>query len=158
MSSRPIRIFLLLASIVALAAVTLPLYRRFAGLTPSVPDLSKTLTTPDYEALRTQGRNLTADEAQAIEHHLKRDPDDFAQCCRLLAYAYRHRQDSATALTAYHAHVLWVVENRPATPVAVWPECLPLPFTESLGASRSRHTRTPAGGRDDRVRNSVRHG
>ena len=71
--------------------------------------------------LAEEGRRLTRAQARALESELAAQPDDLDLRTRLLSYYMgRHYQRGADN-SARNAHILWLIANRPAAPVAGLP-------------------------------------
>jgi len=97
---------------IAIAACALPLVCSVAALqlaqTPSTPNMR-----PGIAQLWTEGSKLTAAEAQQLEDHLARDPEDLAPRGKLISYYREHAMDAPRM-----QHLSWLVEHHPESEIA----------------------------------------
>jgi tetratricopeptide (TPR) repeat protein len=73
-------------------------------------------TMIEVQRLLADGRKLTAEQSSALEDAVKRKPDDADSRIKLLAYLLI-RQSTPEARKARQAHVIWLIENQPRSPV-----------------------------------------
>jgi tetratricopeptide (TPR) repeat protein len=71
-----------------------------------------------FDELTLAGDRLSSEEAAELESAVAQDPADLDNRARLLGYYSPHMFDSEDARAAYERHALWVVENRPESPLA----------------------------------------
>ena len=74
------------------------------------------VTTHDLHRLLAEGRKLTDDQARELEDAVKQKPDDLDSRVKLLAY-FMTRQSSPDKMKARQAHVIWLIENQPRSPI-----------------------------------------
>lgn len=75
-----------------------------------------------------KGFALTKDQVREHEKTLEEKPTDMQARCLLLGYYRRHSKPGSRDRKRLHAHALWIIENRPQTPMAR--ECELLPWLE----------------------------
>ncbi|MEX2545250.1 MAG: hypothetical protein WD316_08995 [Phycisphaeraceae bacterium] len=71
--------------------------------------------------LAMTGSDMSAAEAAALEVRVEQEPGDLAARTQLLGYYMMHYHDDPQALERRRTHILWVIENHPASPLAGLP-------------------------------------
>ncbi len=69
-------------------------------------------------SLVMKGFGLTKDQVREHEKTLEQKTTDMQARCLLLGYYRRHSKPGSRERKRLHAHALWVIENRPQTPMA----------------------------------------
>ncbi|PQO40932.1 hypothetical protein [Blastopirellula marina] len=94
----------------------------------AVPLLGKALTDEHRQvrwlaenALSRLGQELTAEEAATLEAHVGNGPHELAFRILLLAYYIPGQRKSETSQTARQRHLLWLIQNAPASSTAGTP-------------------------------------
>ena len=81
------------------------------------------------------GRELTSEQAGALERHLTADPQDLNARARLLGYYFGDRRSDRTRQTK---HVLWFIRNAPESEVLEWPETEIMPMFDPEGYAEAK--------------------
>lgn len=76
-------------------------------------------------SLVMKGFGLTKDQVREHEKTLEEKPTDMQARCLLLGYYRGHSKPGSRDRKRLHAHALWIIENRPQTPMARECELLP---------------------------------
>lgn len=90
-----------------------------------------------YEIIK-QGESLSDAEAQQLEEHLRREPNDVKVRVKLLGYYWKRADDSPQAAKARQAHILWLAQNRPEEPVLGTPYAMLHPPMDGEAFSKAR--------------------
>lgn len=69
----------------------------------------------------SDGRNLAADQAAALEKQVAANPDDLSARTKLLGHYFLKAFESPAAREARQRHVLWIIRNRPEAAIAGLP-------------------------------------
>jgi len=112
--SRRSAVAVMLASAAFMAVLSGP--PAFAQGTPPVP--AADLASPG--AVAREGYALTPPAAEALEATLRTDPNDLAARAKLLGFYFRQSGRTVArdvAIEARRGHILWLIENRPASAV-----------------------------------------
>ena len=81
------------------------------------------------------GRELTSEQAAALERHLTANPQDLNARARLLGYYFGDRRSDRTRQTK---HVLWFIRNAPESEVLEWPETEIMPMSDPEGYAEAK--------------------
>ena len=87
-----------------------------------------------FDELRA-GRELTSEQATALEQHLTANPRDLNARARLLGYYFGDRRSDRTRQTQ---HVLWFIRNAPESEVLEWPETEIMPMSDPEGYAEAK--------------------
>jgi hypothetical protein len=82
-----------------------------AFLVPSTP----TWTT-EVQDLLSDGRKLTTEEAESLEHKIEQHPQDIAARTTLIGYYYNKLKEPSTR-KAKQTHILWLIQNAPESEI-----------------------------------------
>ena len=84
------------------------------------------------------GMNLTAEEAEALEERLERNPRDLQARSQLIVYYFPKSHLNPAVRRVHHEHVLWLIRNAPHDDVLGSPHSQVQPFfdSESYGAGK----------------------
>ncbi len=77
------------------------------------------------------GMSLTAEEAQALEERLERNPRDLQARSRLIVYYFPRSHLNGAVRRIHHEHVLWLIRNAPHADVLGSPDSQIQPFFDS---------------------------
>ncbi len=78
---------------------------------------SRVAAGQDADHLAMAGRNLSAETARELELHTQSSPDDIEARSKLLGYYFLRAHTSEEARAARQQHILWLIRNRPDTPI-----------------------------------------
>ena len=87
-----------------------------------------------FDELRA-GRELTSEQATALEQHLTANPRDLNARARLLGFYFGDRRSDRTRQTQ---HVLWFIRNAPESEVLEWPETEIMPMSDPEGYAEAK--------------------
>ena len=102
--------------------ILLLIWLGFLVLTATAPLLAEELLR-----LASQSSNITAIEAEQLEGYLLENPEDLTTRAQLLGFYLLHSSEGSS--TAKAEHVLWIVRNRPDSPLAGSPYCQLRPWS-----------------------------
>ena len=85
------------------------------------------------------GMNLTAEEAEALEERLERNPNDLQARSQLIVYYFTKSHVDPAARRTHSQHVLWLIRNAPQADVLGSPHAQIQPFfdADSYNAGKS---------------------
>ena len=58
-----------------------------------------------------EGQDLSAEQAQKLEHKLLKDPNNWATRLKLLGFYYQRELETRTISLSRYVHVLWMIDN-----------------------------------------------
>jgi tetratricopeptide (TPR) repeat protein len=90
------------------------------ALFTSVPT-SLSAQDPDPYRPAIAGRKLSAEAARELEAQVQSSPDDVEARSKLLGYYFLRAHTSEEARAARQQHILWLIRNRPETPILETP-------------------------------------
>ena len=71
----------------------------------------------DVTDLTTEGGKLNATQAAELEEQSQQNPDDTTVRTKLLGYYFRKQYEDPSVRTLRQSHILWLIENAPASDV-----------------------------------------
>jgi hypothetical protein len=83
----------------------------------------KQIEKHDVYALAMSGRNLRPAQVHELEAAIDKNPTDLSVRAKLLGYYFTSRITDETAKTEARKHVLWIIQNQPASELAGTPYC-----------------------------------
>jgi hypothetical protein len=75
----------------------------------------------DIYSIVMSGKRLTAEEAESLEKQIETEPNDIASRTKLLGYYFQKQYQNKSAREAKQKHVLWLINNSPASEVLATP-------------------------------------
>ena len=93
------------------------------GCTPSIP------IERSAEDIATEGEDLSAEEAAALEKQLLQNPEDLEARIKLLGYYWSSGIDDHSLDAKAHPHIFWLIRNHPEA------EILGTPYGTIVGGS-----------------------
>ena len=79
------------------------------------------------------GINLTAEEAEALEERLERNPQDLQARSQLVVYYFPRSHLDPAARRIHSEHALWLIQNAPQADVLASPHAQIQPFFDASG-------------------------
>ena len=83
--------------------------------------LCSVLHAADVTMLAIQGRNMTAEQAAAVEKQIKDNPQDVDARAKLLGYYFAKQFTDAAVRKAKQENILWLIENEPQAKILATP-------------------------------------